>query len=75
MARLRRLDRGEGRFGVADLADEDHVRVLADDVSKRRRVRVGVDPDLPLLDDRELVVVDDLDRVLDGDDVRRGGCG
>ena len=50
------------RRGVPDLADEDRVGVLTDRVPERGLVRVGVDADLPLLHDRELVVVDDLDR-------------
>ena len=69
MAGLRRLDRGQGRVGIADLADEDHVRVLPDDMLERGLVRTGVDPDLALLDDRELVVMHDLDRILDRHDM------
>jgi hypothetical protein len=67
---LRGLDRRHRGIAVTDLTDEDHVGILADDVTQRVRVRVGIDADLPLLDDREHVVVHHLDRVLDRDDVR-----
>ena len=70
MSGLGRLDRGQGGFGVADLADEDDIGVLADHMLERGRVRIGVEPDLALLNDRAIVVVHDLDRVLDRDDVR-----
>ena len=61
--------RRQRRFGVPDLSDEDHVRVLPDDVLQRGLVRTGVDPDLALLDDRELVVMHDLDRIFDRHDM------
>jgi hypothetical protein len=67
---LRRLDRRQGGLGVADLADEDHVGVLPYDVPQGRRVRIRVEADLALLDDRPFVVVDNLDGVLDRHDVR-----
>ena len=69
MARLRRLERGLRRLGVAELADQDHVRVLAQHALDRSEVRLGVDPDLALVDDAATVLVEDLDRVLDRDDV------
>ena len=58
-----------GAFGIAELADQDHVGVLAQRSTQGREVRLGVDPDLALVDDAVLVVVEDLDRVFDGDDV------
>ena len=61
--------RGGHGLVVAHLADEDDVGVLPHDVSERIRVAVGVDADLALVDDALLVLVQDLDRVLDGDDV------
>ena len=69
VARLRGL---EGRLGgllVAELADQDHVGVLAQHAPERLQVRLGVEPDLALVDDAAPVVVHELDRVLDRDDV------
>ena len=69
VARFRRL---EGRLGgllVAELADQDHVRVLAQHAPERLHVRIGVEPDLALVDDAAPVVVHELDRVFDRDDV------
>jgi hypothetical protein len=57
------------RLLVAHLADEDDVRVLAQDAAQRALERVRVLPDLALVDDRRLVAVQELDRVLDRDDV------
>ena len=61
----RRLDRLE----VAHFADEDDVGILAQRGAQRggEAVRVGVD--LALVDETALVLVDVLDRILDGDDV------
>ena len=63
------LERRLGRLAVAELADQDHVRVLAEHAPERLVERLGVDPDLALVDDAARVVVEDLDRVLDRDDV------
>ncbi len=54
---------------VAHLADEDHVRVLAQDPSQGALEGRRVHADLALVDHRALVFVDELDRVLDRDDV------
>ena len=69
VAGLRRLDRGADRLGVAHLTVEDHVGVLPERCSQRREEVVGVGPHLALVDRRDLVRVQDLDRVLDGHDV------
>ena len=69
MARLRGRERRGHRLGVAHLADEDVVGVLAEHVLEGRDVGIGVEADLALVDDRALVLVEDLDRVLDGHDV------
>ena len=61
----RRLD----RLVVAHLADEDDVGVLAHRGAQRGREVGGVEPHLALVDHRELVEVQHLDRVLDRDDV------
>ena len=59
---------------VAELADEDHVRVLPQHVLERGAEAVGVRADLALVDQRLLVLVQELDRVLDGDDVVGAGA-
>ena len=61
--------RGVDRLLVAHLADQDHVRVLAQDAAQRALERRGVLADLALVDERALVAVQELDRVLDRDDV------
>ena len=69
VAGLGSLERGLGGLAVAQLADQDHVRVLAKRAPERLVERLGVEPDLALVDDAALVAVQDLDRVLDRDDV------
>ena len=59
------------RLEVPHLADQDDVGVLAQDVLQRRGEAVGVGPDLALVHDAGLVLVQELDRVLDGHDVAR----
>ena len=61
--------RGADRLEVAHLADEDHVRVLAERGAEGLAEAGGVHPDLALVDDAALVAVDELDRVLDREDV------
>ena len=75
VAGLGRGQRGRDRLEVAHLADEDDVGVLAQHVLQRLGERVRVLPDLALVDDRALVVVQELDRVLDRHDVARLGRG
>ena len=70
------LGRGDGRgdgLQVAHLADQDDVRVLAQGGPQGVGETRGVGADLALVDDALLVLVEELDRVLDGDDV--AGCG
>ena len=69
MARLGGLERGLRGLGVAQLADQDRVRVLAEHAAQRLGEVGGVEPDLTLVDDAVAVGVEDLDRVLDRDDV------
>ncbi len=66
---LGRLDRRLRRLGVAHLADQDHVRVLAQRAPERLAERGGVESDLALVDDALTVVMQELDRILDRDDV------
>ena len=67
--RLRGLHRRLRGLCVAELADQDHVRVLAQRPPKGLAERGRVDPHLALVDDALPVVVQELDRVLDRDDV------
>ena len=69
VARLGGLQGDLGRLGVAELADEDDVRVLAQRAPQPLAERAGVEPDLALADDAALLLVDDLDRILDRQDV------
>ncbi len=61
--------RGVDGLLVAHLADQDHVRVLAQDAAQGALERRRVLADLALVDDRVAVAVQELDRVLDRDDV------
>ena len=54
--RLRRLERRLGRLGVAQLADQDDVGILAEHAAEGLVERLGVEPDLPLVDDAAGVV-------------------
>ena len=49
--------------------------ILAQHSTERLAEAVGVDADLPLVDDAALVRVEALDRVLDGHDVLRAAIG
>ena len=69
MTGLGRGQRGLDRLDVAHLTDEDHVGVLAQHPLQRGVEVGGVGADLALVDDRRLVGVQDLDRVLDRHDV------
>ncbi len=68
---LRGGERGPHGLGVAHLADEDHIGVLAQHALQRVVEVVGVRADLALVHDRALVGVQHLDRVLDRHDVAR----
>jgi hypothetical protein len=66
------LGRGQGdrdRLQIPQLADQDDVGVLAQDVLEGVGERLGVLADLALVDQAVLVGVEELDRVLDGHDV------
>ena len=67
-----RFGRGDGRldrFQVAHFADQDHVGVLPQGAANRLGEAGDVDADFALVDRRLLVVVIELDRVFDRDDV------
>ena len=57
------------RLEVAHLAEEDHVGVLPERPTQSLGKPGRVLPDLALVDDAALVVVEELDRILDRDDV------
>ena len=69
VAGLGRGQRGRDRLEVAHLAEEDHVGVLAERAAERIGEPGRVAADLALVDDAALVLVQELDRVLDRDDV------
>ena len=61
--------RRRDRLEVAHLAEEDHVGVLAERATQGVGEPGRVLPDLALVDDAALVMVQELDRILDRDDV------
>ena len=69
VAGLGRGQRGRDRLEVAHLADEDHVGVLAQGGLEAEREALRVGAELALVDDAALVLVQELDRVLDRQDV------
>ena len=69
VARLRGVERHRHRLGVAHLADENDVRVLAEGGAERGGEGRRVVADLALADHAADVVVGELDRILDRDDV------
>jgi len=73
MARLGGQQGGLDCLVVAHLADQNHVRILAQCGAQGAGEGVGIDVDLALVDDRLLVAVQELDGVLDGDDVLGAG--
>jgi hypothetical protein len=66
---LGRGQRRGDRLQVAHLADQDHVGVLAQGGAQAEREVGRVGADLALVDDRAFVLVQELDRVLDREDV------
>ena len=56
-------------FAIAQVADQNHTRRLPQRGTERQREVGGVAVQLTLVDGRTLVIVQKLDRVLDGDDV------
>ena len=70
---LGRRQRRRDGLEVAKLADQDHIGVLAEHPPQCLGERIGVLADLPLGDDRPLVIVEELDRILDRHDVQRLG--
>ena len=73
MARLGGRQGGLDGLLVAHLPHQDHVGILAQDPAQRALERGGIEAHLTLVDDRLLVGVQVLDRVLDRHDVLRAG--
>jgi hypothetical protein len=69
VARLRCADGSLDRFKVAHFTDEDHVRVGTQGAAQRFGETGDVHAHFALIDDRLLVIVVILDRILDSDDV------
>ncbi len=69
VSRLRGLDGNRDRLEVAQLSDHHDVGVLAKRRAERGLERLGMASHLPLIDQAVLVLMDELDGVLDGDDV------
>src|SRR5439155_10079761 len=68
---LRGGDRQRDRLQIPHLADQDHVRVLPKDVFQRVGEGQGVAAQLPLVDQRLLVLVQEFDRIFDRYNVMR----
>ena len=73
LARLGGRERQPDRLDVGQLAHDEHVRVLAQGVAQAPLEGRGVLADLSLVHDRPPVLVQELDRLLDGEDVARPG--
>jgi hypothetical protein len=69
VAGLGRGERGRNRLEVSHLADEDHVGVLAQRGLQAEREALRIRAQLPLVHDALLVLVQELDRILDTEDV------
>ncbi len=69
VARFRGLDGDRDGLEVAHLADEHDVRVLTKRRPQGPLEALSVDPDFALVDQALLVLMHELDRILDRDDV------
>ena len=69
VTRTRHIERGLHRLAVADLTDLDDIRRGAHRALERAPIGFGVEPDFALVDDRLLVGVQKLDRILNRNDV------
>jgi len=73
-AQMPRAGERDGRlhgFTVANLADQDHVRSRAHGAAQGACEGLGVEADFALVHDRLLVGVQELDRILDGQNMVR----
>ena len=71
MARLRDTKRGFDSLEVTHLTDEHDVGIFTQCGAKRVRETVGIRVNLPLVHQALLMIVEILNRILDGDDVLR----
>src|SRR5207245_8376765 len=69
VAGLSSLQRGLRSLSIAQLADQDDVRILTERAAQGLAEVVRVESDLALVDNARVVWMQDLDRVLDRDDV------
>ena len=69
MAGLRGVDGGLDGFQIAHFAEEDDIRILADDMAESCLEVVCVGADFTLVDDRLDVFMDEFNWIFDGDDV------
>ena len=69
VAGLRRGQRERDGLEIAELADEDDIRILTERAAQRGRERFALRADLALIDERLLRLVDELDGVLERQDV------
>jgi hypothetical protein len=69
VARLGRVEGGGDGLGIAHLADQDHVRALAQRVPQAGVEGLEVGADLALADHAELLLEEQLDRILERHDV------
>src|SRR5580704_6484009 len=67
-------ERGFDRFQVSHFSDEHHVGVFTERGTQRVRERMGVRVNFALVDQALLVVVEEFDRILDGDHVLFALC-
>ena len=74
VARLGRVQRGVDGLLVTHLAHEDDIRILPEGGAQGLREAVRVEPDLALVDHRAPILVQELDRILDGENVSRTGA-
>ena len=71
MASLRRGERQPNGGNIAQLAQQDHIRIFAQRSAQRRIEAVTVAADLPLLDQRTSATVQEFDRILQRQNVPR----
>ena len=63
------LDRDLHRLEISHLANQHDIRIFAESRPQRRLETLGVISDFTLVDQGFVVLVHELDRILDGDDV------
>ena len=69
MPRLRSRNRRTDGLQIPHLSDQNHIRIFSKCRAQRIRIRIGVNPDLSLVDNREMVPVGKFDRILQRQDM------